>query len=235
LGAEGACVVVTGRDEEAGEIVVSHINGHGGNATFIPADLRNRRDIERLFAETADSYGTITTLVNNAAVQTETSISEATNAEWDLVVETNFRAYWLCVKHAVGHMDRGAVVNVSSNHAVSTMPGHFPYNAVKAGVEGMTRAMAVDLGPAIRVNSVTPGWVAVDRTTGRMAAAKRETLESIHPVGRLGTPADVAGAVAFLASDDAAFVTGTSLVVDGGRTAVLQDDTLPDYRTRRDD
>jgi hypothetical protein len=132
-------------------------------------------------------------------------------------------------------MDRGAIVNTSSNHAFLTMPGLFPYNAVKAGINGMTRAMALDLGPRIRVNTVNPGWVAIERTTDGMDNSYREHLESIHPVGRLGRPEDVAAAVAFLASEEAGFVTGASLLIDGGRSAVMQDDALPDYRARRED
>lgn len=91
------------------------------------------------------------------------------------------------------------------------------------------RAMALDLGPEIRVNTVNPGWIAVERTESGLLEAERERLEYIHPVGRIGDPGDVAGVVAFLASDDAAYVTGANLLVDGGRTAVMQDDTLPKY------
>jgi NAD(P)-dependent dehydrogenase (short-subunit alcohol dehydrogenase family) len=119
---------------------------------------------------------------------------------------------------------------MSSNHAFSTMPGLFPYNAVKAGINGMTRALALELGPhGIRVNTVNPGWVEVERTREELPAEERERVERIHPLGRIGTPADVAGTVAFLASEDAAFVTGASLLVDGGRSAVMQDHTFLQY------
>ena len=99
----------------------------------------------------------------------------------------------------------------------------------------MTRAMALDFGPNIRVNTINPGWIAVERTTREMSNDQRQQLVSIHPVGRIGTPEDVAGVATFLASDDAAFVTGASILVDGGRSAVMQDDTLPDYREARKD
>lgn len=132
-------------------------------------------------------------------------------------------------------MGEGAIVNTSSNHAFLTMPEMFPYNAVKAGINGMTRAMALDLGPHVRVNTVNPGWIAIRRTVSEMSDDRRQELASLHPVGRLGMPEDVAAAVAFLASDEAGFVTGTTLVVDGGRTAVMQDDSLPDYRQRLTD
>ena len=230
---EGANVIVTGRSEEDGAATVADIEAVNGDATFVRADMRDPDDIAALVDTTAEKYGGIDVVVDNAGVETNTEAAEASMTDWDLVVETDFRAYWLTAKNASQHMDRGAIVNVSSNHARLTMPEMFPYNAVKAGIDGMTRAMALDFGPEIRVNTVNPGWVAIDRTTDDMDAEYREYLESIHPVGRLGRPEDVAGTVAFLASEDAAFVTGGSVLVDGGRTAVMQDDMLPDYRERR--
>ncbi|MFC4451443.1 SDR family NAD(P)-dependent oxidoreductase [Halorussus aquaticus] len=226
---EGASVVVTGRTAEDGEATAEAIRESGGDATFVRADMRDPDDIAALVDATAEEYDGIDVLVNNAGVETNTSVTEATMDDWDLVLETDFRAYWLTAKRAVEHMDEGAIVNVSSNHAFVTMPQMFPYNAVKAGIDGMTRAMALDLGPDIRVNTVNPGWVEVERTEAGLSAEKRDHLESIHPAGRIGDPEDVAGAVTYLASDDAAYVTGTSLLVDGGRTAVMQDDTLPEY------
>ena len=227
--AEGADVVITGRSEEAGIAVSESITGGDGTAQFHPTDLRSTDDIDTLFQHIAEKYGELDILVNNAAVQTETAVTEATLEEWDRVVETGFRAYWRCARAAVPLMETGAIINISSNHAMQTMPAHFPYNAVKGAVNGLTRAMALDLGPAIRVNTVSPGWVGVDRTLAPMEDADLRRLEAVHPLGRIGTPADVAGAVTFLASEDAAFMTGSEMVVDGGRSVVLQDDALPDY------
>jgi NAD(P)-dependent dehydrogenase (short-subunit alcohol dehydrogenase family) len=235
LADEGARVIVTGRTRKAGAATVAKIKSDGGEATFVRADVRNPDDIEALFQATIDAYGRLDVLVNNAGVETETEMTEATMEDWELVVETDFRAFWLCGKAAAERIDRGAIVNVSSNHAFLTMPGKFPYNAVKAGINGMTRAMALDLGPHIRVNTVNPGWIAIERTLSEMDDTRRREIESIHPVGRLGTPADIASAVAFLASDDAGFVTGATLLVDGGRAAVMQDDTVPNYRARRNE
>jgi glucose 1-dehydrogenase len=235
LAAEGADVVVTGRTVEDGEAVADAITDEErGTATFVRADMRDPDDIAALVEATVERYGGVDVLVNSAGVQTETAADDATMDDWAFVLETDFRSYWLTTKHAVAAMDDGgAVVNVSSNHARLTMPEHFPYNAVKAGIDGMTRAMALDFGPGIRVNAVNPGWVAVERTTSGMSDEQRAHLESIHPVGRLGEPSDVAAAVAFLASDEAGFLTGECVLVDGGRAAVMQDDTLPDYREQR--
>ena len=236
LAAEGANVVVSGRSEAAGEAVAERIaaGSGGGDATFVRADMRDPDDVAALAEAAAERYGSVDVLVNNAGVQTETAADDATLDDWAFVVETDFRAYWLAARAALEHMDRGAIVNVSSNHAYATMPAHFPYNAVKAGINGMTRSLAVDFGPRVRVNTVVPGWVEIDRTREELPDGRFEEVESIHPAGRIGTPADVAGAVSFLASEDAAFVTGAALLVDGGRGAVMQDDTLPDYRARED-
>ena len=238
LAAEGANVVVSGRSEDAGEAVVERIDeatgGDAGDAVFVRADMRDPEDVAALAEAAVAAYGSLDVLVNNAGVQTETAADEATLDDWAFVVETDFRAYWLAARAALDHMDRGAIVNVSSNHAHATMPKHFPYNAVKAGINGMTRSLAVDFGPSVRVNTVVPGWVEIERTRDELPEGRFEEVESIHPTGRIGTPSDVAGAVSFLASEDAAYVTGSALLVDGGRGAVLQDDVLPDYRARED-
>lgn len=229
--AEGASVVVTGRSADRGQAVVEEIRAAGGEATFVRADMRKPAEIEALVDHAAAEYGRIDVLVNNAGVQTETTAGEATVDDWEFVVETDFRAYWLCAKHAVEHMPAGGtILNVSSNHAFLTMPGLFPYNAVKAGINGMTRALALELGPdAITVNTINPGWIEVDRTRAELGDDYERT-ETLHPVGRLGTPADVAGVAAFLASDDATFLTGESVLIDGGRSQVLQDDAYLAYR-----
>ncbi|WP_435317231.1 SDR family NAD(P)-dependent oxidoreductase [Haloarchaeobius sp. TZWSO28] len=234
LAREGANVVVTGRTVEAGEATVEAIQDEGGEAVFVRADMRDPDDIAALVEATAEEYDGLDVLVNNAGVETNTAADEASMDDWEFVLETDFRSYWLCAKHAREYMDEGAIVNVSSNHAFLTMPEMFPYNAVKAGINGMTRAMALDFGPHVRVNTVNPGWVSIDRTTGEMDPEYREHLDSIHPVGRVGKPEDIAGVVAFLASDDAAFMTGESVLVDGGRSQVMQDDMLPDYGERRE-
>jgi len=237
LAAEGANVVVSGRTAEAGAAVARDITEETeGVATFVAADMRDPDEIAALVEATADEYGSVDILVNNAGVETETGTAEATMEDWAFVVETDFRAYWLAAKHAIEHMPPGSsIINVSSNHSLLTTPGIFPYNAVKAGINGMTRAMALDFGPEIRANTVAPGWVEIERTRAALDEDELEHVESIHPVGRIGQPSDIAGAVAFLASDDAAYVTGSTMVVDGGRSAVMQDDTLPDYRQRREE
>jgi NAD(P)-dependent dehydrogenase (short-subunit alcohol dehydrogenase family) len=194
----------------------------------VRCDVRDPEDVAILVETTVERLGGIDILVNNAAIETDTAPQEVDLVTWDSVIETNFRAYWLTAKHAYASLsasDHAAVVNVSSNHAFLTHPGKFPYNALKASINGMTRALSVDWGvDGIRVNAVAPGWTAVERIEAEVDEAERHYLERIHPLGRLGTPDDVALATLFLASDMASFVTGETLLVDGGRSQIMQDD-----------
>ena len=227
---EGASVVITGRTVEDGERVVKEIEADGGTATFVEADMRDPDDVAALVEVTAERFGRVDVLVNNAGAATETTARDATLDDWAFVIETDFRSYWLCTKHALDHMPAGgSIINISSNQAFQTIPAQFPYNAVKTGINGMTRAIAVELGPEIRANAINPGWVEVPRVEEMLSDEDRRHLQSIHPVGRIGTPEDVAGVATFLAGDDAAFVTGATIMADGGRAPVMQDDLVPDY------
>lgn len=229
---EGASVVVTGRDEERGRAVVEEIENEGGEATFYAADLTDPDAIAALIEATVDTYDRIDTLVNNAAAQTQQTIEETSLEDWLFTFDVNVRAYWLTVKNALAHMpDGSSIVNISSNHAFETGPGRFPYNVTKAAINGLTKAMAVEFGPAIRVNTLNSGWVPTGgETADEETLTQRREIADIHPVGRMGHPEDIAGTVAFLASDDAAFVTGTHLLADGGRSAVMYDRWNSNYR-----
>lgn len=226
---EGASVVVNGRSVDAGQSVAGSIRDCGGDAVFVEADLAHPEEIERLIREAVDEYGRIDVLVNNAAVQIQKTVAETTLEDWSTAIAINFRAYWLCVREALEHMGEGSsVVNVSSNHSMLTMPGAFPYNAIKSGIDGMTRAMALELGPEIRVNAINPGWTQVREPEGDEAIESWRERAELHPLKRVGQPEDIAGSIAFLASEDAAFVTGATLLADGGRSAVMQDGSFLD-------
>lgn len=224
----GANVVVSGRTKADGTQVVNSIEANGGTAQFSRTDVRNPSDIEELVDTAVETFGGVDILVNNAGFETDTSPEEVDLETWDEIVETDFRAYWLAAKYAYPYLvesDDAAIVNVSSNHSVATQPKKFPYNAIKAGIDGMTRAMAVAWGvDNIRVNGVNPGWTKVERVEDSLTDEELSKLESIHLLGRIGEPGDIADAVVYLASERASFITGESLTVDGGRTAVLQDD-----------
>lgn len=228
----GANVVVSGRTASDGDRVVSSIEANGGTARFKQTDVQNPGEIKELIDTAVETFGGVDILVNNAGFETDTSPEEVDLETWDAIVETNFRAYWLTAKYAYPSLvesDHGSIVNIGSNHAVATQRKKFPYNALKAGIDGMTRSMAVAWGvDGIRVNSVNPGWTMVNRIAETVTEEELAELERIHPIGRIGTPEDVANAVVYLVSDLAGFVTGECLVVDGGRTAVLQDDLYLD-------
>jgi NAD(P)-dependent dehydrogenase (short-subunit alcohol dehydrogenase family) len=145
------------------------------------------------------------------------------DAEWDAFFAVDLKAAWLCAKHVLPHMlatGAGAIVNVSSIHAVATRPGFFPYAAAKAGLAGLTRSLALDYGPrGIRVNCVCPGFTDTRLVRDGMALGSEREMIAGVALGRIAEPAEVAGAIAFLASPDASYVTGATLMVDGGLTA----------------
>lgn len=217
FGRAGASVVVTGlhANADSGRTVAEAIEETDGDATFVGGDLRNDNKIRRLVSESVDAFSGIDHVVNNAAVVTTEDAAECSPAEWDTLMRVNLRAYWLIVKYSLEQMDCGTITNVSSIHATSTVPESFPYNVSKTGVTGLTRALAVDLGPDIRVNSVEPGQVRVERNES-VVAAQDDGVPAAYPLERLGDPSDVASVVAFLASDAAAFLTGANIPVDGG-------------------
>ena len=169
-------------------------------------------------------------LVNNAGIMFEASIAEQTVEQWDMAMAVNLRGPWLMTKALLPQLQAdggGAVVNIGSIEGIGSNPLHTAYSASKAGVHGLTAAMAVDLGPlGIRCNAVAPGWIDtalnrdyLDRLPNRDQAIAE--LAVLHPVGHIGDPADVASTVAFLASRDARFVSGQVVVVDGARTTKL--------------
>jgi dihydroanticapsin dehydrogenase len=229
--AEGASVVVTGRDRDRGEGVVEGIDDDGGEAIFVRADLADPDAIERLVETAVEEYGEVTHLVNNAAAQTHGTIEDTDLDTWAFTFDVNLRAYWLTAKHAIPHIpDGGSVVNVSSNHAFETGPGSFPYNVSKGAINNLTQAMALEFAPEVRVNTLNSGWVPTGAgTADEEQIESRQEIGNLHPVGRMGHPADIAGAVTFLASDDAAFITGTRLLADGGRRAIMYDRGNPDW------
>jgi NAD(P)-dependent dehydrogenase (short-subunit alcohol dehydrogenase family) len=228
LGDAGANIVVCGRSEETGRKVSDSIRETGTEAIFEYADVSNPKELRRLINVTITEFDGIDILVNNAGFETDTAPEELELDIWTQLLDTDLRAYWLLAKYAYPYLvesDAAAVVNISSNHSFATQPKKFPYNVVKAGIDSMTRAMAISWGvDGIRVNSVNPGWTMVDRIDDSLSDEELEHLERIHPLERIGTPDDVADAVLYLVSDMAKFVTGESHVVDGGRTAILQDD-----------
>jgi 3-oxoacyl-[acyl-carrier protein] reductase len=222
-GAEGATVVVTDVDAEGAEAVAQGITDGGGTAVAIVTDVSDSAAVDRLFDETLQRFGTVDVLVNNAGLtNTERHFLEGDEEWWDRIHAVNLKGSFLCGLRAAKHMAQqgdGVIINVSSGGATRAHRGNAAYDATKGGIEALTRAMAVDLAPyGVRVNGLIPGSV---DSRGMPPEAKRERGEAI-PMGRMGDPADMTGAVVFLASDDASYVTGQLIAVDGGILAAMR-------------
>jgi NAD(P)-dependent dehydrogenase (short-subunit alcohol dehydrogenase family) len=221
FGEAGAAVVVHYRRSAAGaEDVVRRIRDAGGRAAAVQADLTAGDGATRLVGGAVEAFGRADVLVNNAGAYPLAGILEMTAGQWDEVMDANLRATFLCTQAAARRMvaqgGGGAIVNVTSIEAESPNPAHSHYNAAKAGVAMYTRAAALELAPhGIRVNAVAPGLIwreGIEEAWPEGVARWRRAA----PLGRLGTPEDVADACLFLASPAARWITGTSLTVDGG-------------------
>lgn len=193
------------------------------------ADVTDEAAVAAAVREATHLLGPPTILVNNAGVNAYFDAAEMTSEEWDRFFALDLKSSWLTARAVLPHMRAartGAIVNVSSVHATLTQPGRFPYAAAKAGVVGLTRSLALDEGPhGIRANAVCPGLIDTQLAReGFLRDGHGVTIESLapeQPIGRVGTPLDVANLVAFLASERAAFVTGASIAIDGGVGARL--------------
>ncbi|MEA5387989.1 SDR family oxidoreductase [Haloarculaceae archaeon H-GB11] len=238
--AEGATVVVNDHGANDGDAVAAAVREEGGDALYVQADVSDPEGIEGFVETVVDECGRIDVLVNNVADFRHGPLAETSLQDWEDVMTVALRSHWLMTKAALPHMPDGAsVINMSSVHAVQTDPKCIPYNVAKSGVNGLTRALAVELGPeGVRVNAIMPGKILVERLadfdteTATLADYEQET--PIDPVGRFGTPADIAGLAAYLASDESSFVTGACIPIDGGRTAVLRDHDHVEWRRQRD-
>jgi 3-oxoacyl-[acyl-carrier protein] reductase len=223
FGAEGALVVVADVDGEGAEAVAQGIASAGGQAIAVVTDVSDAAAIDRLFAETSDRFGPVDVLVNNAGLtDTERHFLAGDEDWWDRIHAVNLKGTFLCGLRAAREMARrgeGVIINLSSGGASRAHRGNAAYDATKGGIEALTRAMAVDLAPyGIRVNALIPGSI---DAKGMPADMRRERGEAI-PMGRVGEPADMAGPAVFLASNDAAYITGQMLAVDGGILAAMR-------------
>ncbi len=229
--AEGACVIITGRTREAGAEVEEGIRKAGGEATFVPTDLAREADVKAAVGAAISRYGKLTILVNNAAPtelmgpgRLDRSVAEITDDAWDQILRVGLKAVlWAC-RHAVPRIAEaggGAIVNISSAASVLGVAGLDAYTASKGALNALTRSMAVEFAPQqIRVNGIVSGMVLTSPGAHKMMAdpVLGPATRSMH-LTRLGLPEDLANAALFLASDEAAFITGANIPVDGGFTA----------------
>ena len=210
---------------------VASVEAAGRRAVYLPGDIA-RRDIPgKLVADVVAALGGLDILVSNAGRNVFKGASGASDAEWDECMELDLASHWRIAKAARTHLadaKPGVVIVIGSNHAWRTIPGCFPYNIAKAGLLGLVQSLAIEWGPAVRAVGIAPGFI---DTAGNQTwfdsfpdpAAERARTEKMHPVGRMGSVEEIGALCAFLASPMAGFISGTTLCVDGGRSALMQD------------
>jgi 3-oxoacyl-[acyl-carrier protein] reductase len=217
---DGAAVIVNYRGSEAAaQETVQAVTDAGGQATLVQGDVSNRDDAERLIEAAVTEYGRIDVLVNNAGITRDQLLMRMTDDDWDAVLDTNLKGAFHTTRAALRPMLRkrsGRIINISSVVGLIGNAGQANYAAAKAGLIGFTKSTAREVASrSITVNAVAPGYIATEMTDAIAEMMKAKILDQV-PMGRLGTPEDVAAVVAFLASPAAAYMTGTVLNVDGG-------------------
>jgi 3-oxoacyl-[acyl-carrier protein] reductase len=222
LAADGAAVVVTySSSKEGAERVVREIEREGGKAVAVRANVAKKADIERLFAETEKAFGKLDILVNNAGVYEFSPLEDISEEHFHKMFDLNVLGLILASKEAASHFDSsgGSIINISSVASTAAPANTSVYSATKGAVDALTKSLAKELGPRnIRVNSINPGMIETEgvRAGGFIDSEFRRDIESRTPLGRIGSPQDVAPAAVFLASADSAWITGETLVVAGG-------------------
>ena len=216
---EGAKVIVAEYNKDTGEAVVTEINEAGGEGHFVQVDISNRESVHVLISEVKETHGSIDILVNNAGVIKDNTLENMTNEEFDRVISVNLRGTYNCTKEVAEIMREqgsGVILNAASVVALYGNFGQTNYVASKAGIIGMTKVWARELGrDGIRVNAVAPGFISTDMTKDIPENVIEMMLKKV-PLQRMGEPEEVASVYAWLASDEAGYVTGTVISVDGG-------------------
>ena len=218
---EGAGVVLTGRTQEKIDLVRQEIIEEGGRAISVPGDVTSRVDMNNVVNEAVSSFGKIDILINNAGINQDALVSRMTEEQWDKIIKVDLKGAFNCIQAVLGTMliqGRGVIISASSISGIYGNIGQTNYAAAKAGLIGLTKTLAKELGKkGIRVNAVAPGFV-VTPMTSRVPENILEIMKEKTPLHRLGEPGDIAQAYLYLASDEARFVNGAVLCVDGGIT-----------------
>jgi NAD(P)-dependent dehydrogenase (short-subunit alcohol dehydrogenase family) len=215
---EGGTVIIAGRNEAEGAETVTFIRNEGGKADAFTVDVGMPEQIKACVDYVVSTYGRVDVIVNNAAMMTFKPIVDLELEDWDRLMAVNMRSVFLFSKHCLPHMKGGAIINISSVHAHQTTPNVVPYASSKGAMEAFTRGLSREVDPGqARVNAIAPG--AVDTPMLWSNPNVQSGKEKIE--GAIGKPEDLAAAICFLASDDAKYIHGTTLAVDGGRLAML--------------
>ena len=219
---KGLKVVIAEVDDEAGRETAAEYQALG-DIRYVRCDVADEAQVRHLIDETVGQHRRLDVLVNNAGIGRFKRLEETTLADWNAAIGVNLTGAFLCAKYAAPHLrpTRGAIVNIASTRALMSEPGTTAYSASKGGIVALTHSLAVSLGPEVRVNCISPGWIEVGdwkKRSARTAPKHSERDRSQHPAGRVGVPEDVAALVEYLISAAAGFVTGANFVVDGGMT-----------------
>ena len=213
---EGAHIVVLDRDPEALARLASELPGLCGT---IQADVTDPEEVTRAFDEMSDLLGGVDILINNAGISIRHGFLDIRPDDWREVIEVNLNGVFFVAQQAARRMlegDGGVILNMGSTNGLIGYPNYADYNASKAGVIELTRTMALELGPRVRVNAICPGFILTPMQAAEYTDQMQREFAAKLPLNRLGRPEDVAALFAFLASDDAAFITGQCFVIDGG-------------------
>lgn len=218
----GYAVALAEIDEEAGRETERELSA-AGPVCFLRTDVAREGDVQAAVAAALERFGRLDVVVNNAAIAAGGPVTDLALESWNRVLAVNLTGPFLFAKHAAPalRLTRGAIVNIASTRALMSEPGTEAYAASKGGVAALTHALAVSLGPEVRVNSISPGWIDVTpwrKTSARQPAVLSPQDHAQHPAGRVGTPADIARMVVFLADPGNGFITGQNVVIDGGMT-----------------
>src|ERR1051326_6422508 len=219
LAAQGATVAAVARNQEKLDELVKEITATGGKSSAFALDVANEEQVKTVFKESISQLGKIDILVNNAGITKDTLIMRMKRADWDAVINTNLTSAYLCTQQVISSMLKqrwGRIINITSVFGQTGQAGQANYASSKAGLIGLTMAIAREVGSRnITCNAIAPGFIETAMTEVLSDDLKQGAIKAI-PLGRVGSPADIAGAVAFLASEDASYITGHVLNVNGG-------------------
>ena len=220
LSKAGAHVVCVARTEDKIRSLANEINNKSGTASYFPCDISDGKAFSKVINEIVDKHGKLDILINNAGITRDALLMRMNEDQWDTVINTNLKGAFHGIKAAIRPMMKnrsGRIINITSIVGLTGNPGQANYAASKAGLIGMTKSIAKEVATrGITVNCIAPGWIGTDMTDELSEATKNEFLNRI-PIGKIGTPEDIAHTALFLASDEANYITGQTITVDGGR------------------